>query len=323
MAKKKDSKLKIVSVVVIAVILVVAAVAGVYYLLKSKGIIGLGVAAEVNGEKITTQELDSQYELFFTLVGYPDEYRDQITKSVYLNQIVVETLILQEAEKEGISPLLVSNQDFKAALDNYLDMSQMTTEELVGKLVEKGFTTEDLQDYFKKQIAINDFLNETLLNHIEITDEDVKQFYDQNNGTFKAQEGQIRARHILVATKAEAEDIINQLKNGADFATLAEEKSLDTASGVNGGELGFFTKDMMVAEFGNASFKLKINEISAPVETQFGWHVIQRESNTITFADIKDTLKMQLIQEKQRAALQTYINQLKAGAEIETLLKEN
>jgi parvulin-like peptidyl-prolyl isomerase len=323
MAKKKSSKGKTISVIVIAVLIVVAAVIGAYY----KGLINFNgitekVAAEVNGEKITYQELDKQYELFFTLVGYPDEYREQITKELYLNQIVVEELILQEAENTGISPMLVSNQEFKAALDNYLFMSGMTTEELVGKLVAKNLTIEDLQDYFKKQIAINDFLNETLLNKIEMSDEEVKQFYDGNIDTFKAQEGQIRARHILVETEAEAKDIIQRLKGGADFDALAKEKSLDTASGANGGELGFFTKDMMVEEFANASFKLKVNEISVPVMTQFGWHVIQRQSNTVTFEEIEDTLNLQLVQEKQRAALQTYIEQLKANAEIETLLKE-
>ena len=86
---------------------------------------------------------------------------------------------------------------------------------------------------------------------------------------------EIRASHILVKTEKEAQDLYNEIKNGKDFAQAAQENLL-CPSGQNGGDLGFFGKGMMVKPFEDAAFSLeKIGEISQPVETQFGWHLIQ------------------------------------------------
>ena len=85
----------------------------------------------------------------------------------------------------------------------------------------------------------------------------------------------VRASHILVETKEEAENVIDQLEEGADFAELAKEHSA-CPSGENGGDLGTFGKGRMVKSFEDASFNLIVGEISKPVQTQFGWHVIKR-----------------------------------------------
>ncbi len=86
---------------------------------------------------------------------------------------------------------------------------------------------------------------------------------------------EIRASHILVKTEQEAMDLYNEIKNGKDFAQAAKENSL-CPSGQNGGDLGYFGKGMMVKPFEDAAFELnEIGEISQPVETQFGWHLIQ------------------------------------------------
>ena len=85
---------------------------------------------------------------------------------------------------------------------------------------------------------------------------------------------EVRASHILVKTELEAKELFNDIKNGKSFAQIAEEKSL-CPSGQNGGDLGFFGKGMMVKPFEDAAFDLEVGELSQPVETQFGWHLIQ------------------------------------------------
>ena len=85
---------------------------------------------------------------------------------------------------------------------------------------------------------------------------------------------EVKASHILVKTEQEAQELYNEIKNGASFAQIAQEKSL-CPSGQNGGDLGFFGKGMMVKPFEDAAFALEVGEISQPVQTQFGWHLIE------------------------------------------------
>src|ERR1700739_5083039 len=88
---------------------------------------------------------------------------------------------------------------------------------------------------------------------------------------------EVHARHILVEGEDEAKAIIEQLKGGADFAKLAKEKSKDPGA-AEGGDLGYFTKDQMVPEFAEVAFKLDKGQVSEPVKTQFGWHIIKVEA---------------------------------------------
>jgi len=109
-----------------------------------------------------------------------------------------------------------------------------------------------------------------------VTPDTIKAAYDQYAKAFVPQD-QIRARHILVKTQAEAQDIEKQLAGGAKFEDIAKAKSIDTGSAANGGELGFFAKGQMVKPFEDAAFGLKVGQISDPIQTQYGWHIIQVE----------------------------------------------
>ena len=99
--------------------------------------------------------------------------------------------------------------------------------------------------------------------------------YDEAIGQMKS-EPEVRARHILVETEDEAKAVLAELKKGADFAELAKAKSKDPGS-ADGGDLGYFTKDQMVPEFSEVAFKLDKGQLSEPVKSQFGWHVIKVE----------------------------------------------
>ena len=104
------------------------------------------------------------------------------------------------------------------------------------------------------------------------TDDEIAAAYDENYGNIPA-EPEFNASHILVETEGEAKALVASLNNGVDFAELAKEKSTGP-SGPNGGELGWFGLGMMVAPFESAGLSMEIGDISAPVQTQFGWHVL-------------------------------------------------
>lgn len=275
-------------------------------------------AAKINDETISYSTLDKQYNLFFTLTGYPEQYREVITKEKYLNQLVVESLLLQEAAKKEITPETVRKEEVKQILDNYITQLQISQEQFVTNLVAQSLTIEDITTYFKRQIVMMNYLNSTILSNITITNERVKQYYEENKADFTANQDQIRARHILVNTSKEAEDIINQLKEGANFAELAKQKSIDPGSAPTGGDLGFFTKEQMIKEFSDAAFALENEgDISSPVKTMYGYHIIQKESDTVSAKEAEDGIKLVLLSNLQRAVLQNYLEELKTESKIE------
>jgi peptidyl-prolyl cis-trans isomerase C len=131
-------------------------------------------------------------------------------------------------------------------------------------------------------------------------------------------EQEVHARHILVATEGEAKDIEAQLKNGADFAALAKQKSKDPGA-AEGGDLGYFTKDQMVPEFAEAAFKLDKGQISGPIKTQFGWHIIKVEDKRVKPTPSYDQVKGQLESYVARRAQAELVDNLRKTATIERL----
>jgi peptidyl-prolyl cis-trans isomerase C len=145
------------------------------------------------------------------------------------------------------------------------------------------------------------------------------QVYDDAIKQAKNEE-EVRARHILVPTEDEAKAILVQLKGGADFATLAKEKSKDPGAS-EGGDLGYFTKDQMVPEFADVAFKLDKGQISDPVKTQFGWHIIQVEDKRIKPAPTFEQVKPQLENYVAHRAQAELVDTLRKSATIERLDK--
>jgi peptidyl-prolyl cis-trans isomerase C len=150
-----------------------------------------------------------------------------------------------------------------------------------------------------------------------MTDEAMHKVYDEAVKQMPSEQ-EVRARHILVATEDEAKEIETQLKNGADFATLAKQKSKDPGA-ADGGDLGYFTKDQMVPEFADVAFKLDKGQISGPVKTQFGWHIIKVEDKRVKPTPTFDEVKGQLQNYVARRAQAELVANLRKSATIERL----
>ena len=149
----------------------------------------------------------------------------------------------------------------------------------------------------------------------EPTEDELKAAYDQAFGGQHAERQEYNAAHILVKTKEEAEAIEKQLKEGADFGALAAEKSTDPTSGPNKGDLGWFQPDQMVAPFADALKAMKKGDVSQPVGTQFGWHVIklidQRAVVPPKFDEVKDQIAVQVRRDKVQAAIEARVAESK------------
>lgn len=172
--------------------------------------------------------------------------------------------------------------------------------------------------------AKNKVLMETLLNDITktaATEAEMKKLYDESVAKMQPEE-EIRARHILVKTEAEAKDVLAKLKGGADFEKLAKELSIDPSAKTNGGDLEYFSKGQMVAEFSDAAFKLDKGQLSEPVKSQFGFHIIRvedkRQKPLPKYEDVKDQVQAFVV----RKAQAELIMKLRNEAKIENLVKK-
>lgn len=168
---------------------------------------------------------------------------------------------------------------------------------------------------FWKRRALRDLFFETNVKDA-VKEADAKAFYDEQVKQIKPEE-EVSARHILVAEKGKAEEIAAKLKAGGDFVALAKENSTDPGSKENGGDLGFFGKGQMVPVFEETAFKLNKGEVSAPVQSQFGWHLIKlddkRTKQPPSFDAVKDRIITSLVGQKA----QTVVTDLRNKAKIE------
>jgi peptidyl-prolyl cis-trans isomerase C len=152
------------------------------------------------------------------------------------------------------------------------------------------------------------------------TEEEMRKIYEEQVKPMGAEE-EVHARHILVETEDEAKAIVEQIKGGADFATLAKEKSKDTGSAGEGGDLGYFVKGRMVPEFAEVAFKMYPGQVSNPVKTQFGWHVIKVEDKRSRPVPEFDQVKPQIEAYLARRAQTELVAQLRESAKVERLDK--
>jgi peptidyl-prolyl cis-trans isomerase C len=175
---------------------------------------------------------------------------------------------------------------------------------------------------FKRRLAFarNKLLMETVLQQegkAAINDAAMRKVYDDAVKQM-GQEQEVHARHILVPTEDEAKAVLADLKKGADFAELAKQKSKDPGAS-DGGDLGYFTKEQMVPEFSEVAFKLDKGQVSDPVKTQFGWHIIKVEDKRVKPLPEFDQVKSQIETYVVRKAQAELVTKLRESAKIERL----
>jgi peptidyl-prolyl cis-trans isomerase C len=235
------------------------------------------VLAKVNGVEITDEDLKIAMEDLGP--GIPRQLEGKARDSYVIDFLVDEQLVVQKAQADKLA---------------------------------------ETPDFAKKMAYLRDkALMETLLGNVAktaATDAAIKTTYDEAAKNQKP-ETEFHAHHILVPTEDEAKKALARVKGGEDFGKVAGEVSKDPGS--KGGDLGWFTKDRMVPEFGEAASKMKPGELSEPVKTQFGWHVIKLdETRQKTFPPL-DQVKDQVARYVVQKAQSELVMQLREGAKIE------
>ena len=216
----------------------------------------------------------------------PEDYKLQLDKSLVLDQIISEKLLIQEAENMGL----------KEDSDVLEQIKKMTEQILVQVLIERE-----------------------ILDKIKVDDEEVLEYYEQNKDSFTEKE-QVHLYNILLETEKEAQDVLEQLKAGGDFNEIAIEKSTGP-SATQGGDLGYLTKGTIIPEIEEVVFALELEELSEVIKTDFGFHILkitEKKPETVkTLEEVKEDIVQTLLPDKQKEAFENLLEELKSKSEIE------
>lgn len=250
------------------------------------------VVAMVNDEKITKGE-------------FYDYLVEQNGEEV-LEALILEKMLEMEVKANNIE---ITEKEIDA---EYAKMAEAYggVEGLKNTLQMYGYT----EDSIRKNLRLNLSIEKLMEPLITVSDEEIASYFAENKEDFDVSE-QVKASHILVATIEEADEVLSKLNSGESFEDLAKEFSLDTSNAGNGGDLGYFGKGVMVQPFEDVAFRLAVGEVSEPVETTFGYHIIKifdkKAAEKATLEGAKETITEVLKETKMTEAYQTWYSGVK------------
>jgi peptidyl-prolyl cis-trans isomerase C len=295
----------------------------------------------VNGTAIGEQELERRVAAAMKqyagrMANLPPQFAEQVQKQ--LRQQIADNLISETLLDEQVKAAQIqfSDAEVLAAMEKAGAQMQppITIEQFRATVEAQGGNFEDYKNRFRKQLEYDKLLESQWAAKATVTDNDANEYYATHPKEFEIPE-QVQASHILISTKPtdpnadpnqvkaaareKAEKLLQQIKDGADFAALAKENS-SCPSAKDGGDLGLFSRGMMVKPFEGAAFALQVGQVSDVVETDFGYHIIKvtdrKEAGVTPFEEAKAGIIDNLTKKKRDAVAREYIQSLRQKATI-------
>lgn len=286
--------------------------------------------ARVNGTPIPASELRHAFKALQGTQGPVPADKILDAQKFVLNQLVIGELMYQMSKNTPVADMDKRMNDAVGRLKGRFK----SEEEYRKGLKDQGISEKELRDLIRRNIVIENYIEKMVASKVTVSEADTKAYYDKNPETFTLPE-QVRASHILITVDAKAsdaekkqarakiEDLLKQIKGGADFAKLAEQHS-GCPSSKQGGDLGYFSKGQMVKPFEDTAWGMKIGEISGVVETNFGYHLIKvtgrQASAKIPYESIKARIEGNLKQQKISEGVNALLEQARKTAKIEVYL---
>lgn len=260
-----------------------------------------GLVATVNDEEITEEEFMADFEVFkmisvqqygedaLSQTGEDGKTLEEVIREDVIEKLIMEKLIESEAKEKGIE---VKTEEVEEPLNGYISMlggQEQFDEFLTANNITRDYFVENI----RKEMLYSKH-REHFLENVSIDDSEIEDYYE----TYKDDLALVRARHILLKTEEEGKEALQRLENGEDFSKLAQELSFDKASAELGGDLGYFGKGEMIAEFEEAAFDLEVGETSGLVKTEVGFHIIYLDEKLDDYNSLKDIISDTLKENK-------------------------
>ncbi len=281
-----------------------------------------GLVAKVNGEGITQEEYDTNFQVNKNLyerkfgegtlseTGTDGKTLEARFKEETLDILIIEKIIMEEAAEKGIE---VSEEEVQNRLDEISE--SLDGKDKLDKSLENNDIPKDFfESYTRKELLMGKYKKD-FMDNTNITTSEAEKYFNENRDELIV----VRARHILVNNEREGKEILRRLKAGEDFGSLAISKSLHSSSAVKGGDLGYFRKETFALnpEFEDAVFSLKVGETSDLIKAETGYHIIYLEDKKDKFEDLEDEI-IKLLKEEQYTK---HIQNLRNKSKIKIFVK--
>lgn len=288
-------------------------------------------AAMVNGAKITKNEIEASVSSI--LQGYKafgaelDSTRVDSLRNKLLDSVIERELLFQESKKAGI---VVTEEDIAKEIETFSPPSSPGGEAFKKAMTSQGISEETLKKQYTRNIAIRKFIEDMVAKLPPPSPAEKAEYYEAHKQEFTHEE-EVGARHVLVKTreneppdslarkKAKIEELLARARNGEDFSTLASQYS-DCPSASKGGDLGYFSRGVMVEAFEEVAFGLEEGELSGVVKTSYGFHIIQvydrKAAGTDTFEEAEKSIDEALRRMRANDEVRALVDELKIQATI-------
>lgn len=291
------------------------------------------VVASVGDDVITVYDVEKEGAVLFGQISRsssPEELEERLyeAKKNVLEHLIEKVLLAREAKRAGIE---VGDDELDSAIENIKKENGIDQDELLKALQAEGLTYERYREEVRGQMIRARLIDRKVRSDINISDEDIKSYYEANINKFVEDE-EIRARHILFLVPKDADEktvrevrvaaleVLRMAKEGEDFKDLAMKYS-EGPSASSGGDLGFFKKKDMVKEFSDAAFSLEEGAISDLVRSPFGFHIIKviekRGGKSLPFAEAREKIRTTLYSEELERDIRKFVRELKEKEEVE------
>ncbi|MFM1524375.1 MULTISPECIES: peptidylprolyl isomerase [Helcococcus] len=254
---------------------------------------------DINGQKVTFDNFYKYYDLYSGILAMQRNLTGELS-----NLLVRDKIIKDELKAKNIT---VTDEEVKKEIDLYV--KNLGGEEEFGKYLSILGVKLDVFTENIKNSLLNKKHLETFKKENKATDEEVKKYYEANKDSLD----NVDAKHILVDDEEKANEISNKLKAGEDFEKLSTKNSKDTAANAKGGQLGKVTRAAFEPDFVEAAFNLKDNEVSAPVKTKYGYHVIVVNKNNVGLDKNKEKINDILTKQKYNKNIEEKIKSTKVN----------